>query len=756
MNSSTIPKTKESETVFVGIDFGTSKTMAARMDPRSGAARPLRLGRGNDEMPTTIYVEAGGARLFGDSADDEGVSDTSNYATRFKMKLGKPGIVMRGKLVTAQDLARDFLTYVREYIEQRAVYAPVNSIILTVPAIFGPAQRKDLKDAAMAAGFSEVELLAEPVAAALGYCNRNKEEWDGQRLLVVDWGGGTLDIALVERRAGGELRVQGDFVCGLDDVGGEVLDDDVWIIASRKLMAAGYGSLEAQASENHGKYRRDLRLAKEQLSVKELHSLYLMLAGGLTQKIDLARVDFEEIIAPRLERAATKVKEIHGRSVKEGCPPDFILLVGGTCRIPAVKKVIEEATGVPCRDFEYGREAVALGAAVKAHALWGALVAETVPEMPKEIGTKRKSRKAGDPEQDTNRKATGDDIEAAISQYRNMLAAFLDKKISPEWLEFLEDKRNFLGLTSAEARALQFQVFGGPIEVVVSQEIGTKRKRRKADNPGEDANILEKQKNSIGLTIEESRSPKNSPFFIKLKQSSIGLQVMALAPDAHAEIQGEEFIRRTHFLMAYLLHVENVSGTEIRSIRISLISSEGQQHSILVPSIKPGSAGALSLTTADLEGWMITPGDRISVDASGLEPACFEVTIQACTAIDKQKALQEDVPCFVFVKKATFSSNFVLRVFNPNPRKIKINEFTSPAGSLQSPIEIEPGAEREIGWLELSNSRNLTMGEEFQIKVQGFRYVSGVVAEGKIEGGGGWVKAVAAAAGGILIATLGG
>jgi len=330
----------------------------------------------------TPDLYAAGICLFGISDLNAHVANPSsewqpfagdNYATCFKMKLGIPGTacIMRGKPATARDLTRDFLAYVREYIEQTVVYASINSIILTVPAIFGPAQRKDLKDAAKDAGFTKVELLDEPVAAAIGYCNRCPEQWDGQRLLVVDWGGGTLDIALVERRAGGELRVQVDFVSGLCDIGGEILDDDLWALVSKRLATAGHGPLEDQAPENLGKYKRDLRLAKEQLSAKEHHALQLIVAGGRHLKIELSRTDFEGIIAPRLEQAAAMVKEIHARSLKEGCEPDFILLVGGTCRIPAVKKIIEQATGVPCKYFDYGREAVALGAAVKAHREWG-------------------------------------------------------------------------------------------------------------------------------------------------------------------------------------------------------------------------------------------------------------------------------------------------------------------------------------------------------------------------------------------------
>ena len=185
-------------------------------------------------------------------------------------------------------------------------------------------------------------------------------------------------------------------------------------------------------------------------------------------------------------------------------------------------------------------------------------------------------------------------------------------------------------------------------------------------------------------------------------------------------------------------------------------SSAGQNHSILIPSIKPGSPGELSLRSADFDGWMVTPGDTLLVDAPGQEAAVLEVTEDGCAAIDNMKSLQDEIPCVIFVRKASFSSNFVLRVANILERKIRITEFQSPAGTIQSPIEIEPNSEAEIGWCELSKNRNLTAGENFLIKVQGFREIQGVVAEGQLKGGGGIWKAAAAAAGGILLGTLGG
>jgi ribosomal protein L7/L12/actin-like ATPase involved in cell morphogenesis len=449
--SSTSKVNSSPENAFIGIDFGTTKTMAARFDTRSGVARTLRLGRGNDQTPTTIYFEESGQKLFGDAADDEGLTDMPNYATRFKMALGKSGAgrVVRGKRVPNTELVTDFLAHVRGHIESHSVHLPVHSVVVTVPAMFGPAQHKDLQDAGREAGFSDVRLLAEPVAAALGYCNLCPEEWNGQRLLVVDWGGGTLDIALVERRADGELRVHDEFVCGLDDVGGEIMDDDLWQMASAGLVSAGYGRLDSQPKEHWGRYRRSLREAKERLSDLQSQDIRFVLSDGSPAKVSLSRADFEEMIAPRLQKAANLVKDVHTRSIEAGHQPDFILLAGGTCRIPAVKKVIEELTGAPCKQFDYGREAIALGASVKAHLEWGEKTSKS------DIKNDAQDIKRAD----------------AISQYKGLLeGAWIDGVISNDERVFLGKKRKELGLSIEESEIIQRQVLGALIRDIAENE----------------------------------------------------------------------------------------------------------------------------------------------------------------------------------------------------------------------------------------------------------------------------------------------
>ena len=184
------------QNVFLGIDFGTTKTMVASYDTNKKSAKPLTLGRGKFDKPTSMYATEVGELLFGDDADDEGITDHPNHIRRFKMKLGKLGMAHVGrKSGTAQQLTAEFLGNMREQLQNQVLHSSVDQVMLTVPAMFGPAQRQELTMAAKQAGFSQVELLEEPVAAGIAYCDEQSDLSKLIRFIVVDWGGGTFDVA---------------------------------------------------------------------------------------------------------------------------------------------------------------------------------------------------------------------------------------------------------------------------------------------------------------------------------------------------------------------------------------------------------------------------------------------------------------------------------------------------------------------------------------------------------------------------------
>ena len=431
------------DTPFIGIDFGTTKTMVAEFRTETGLVKAHQLGRGSFETPTSIYVTKSGEMLFGDDADDEGVTDSPNHVRRFKMSLGKTAPLNCGRLNgTAIDATTKFLSNIRSRLEREVLHRAVDRVILTVPAMFGPAQRKDLTTAAQSAGFTEIVLVAEPIAAGIAYCHHHGDLANHLRFLVLDWGGGTFDLALMERSDTGEIKVVGDFVAGLSDIGGEDFDDDLWLAASNKLEASGIAPLDSQPQCEWGKYRRDLRRAKERLSSQESVSVAFVLEGGRQARVSIERKNIERIISKKISRGASFVAELVARCRENGVPPEFILLVGGTSRIPLVRQLVEEVAGVPCRQWSEGRESIAIGAALHSHAVWGEQALSQ--RSPTEIAF--------------------EESETRITKYTKYLElAFLDKVITSEEAKFLEKERISLGLSVEEAHRLQVQVFGSSI-----------------------------------------------------------------------------------------------------------------------------------------------------------------------------------------------------------------------------------------------------------------------------------------------------
>jgi actin-like ATPase involved in cell morphogenesis len=742
--------------------------------------------------------------LFGDEAEDEGESDQVNLMRRFKMKLGHPGPAIVGRRkATGEELAADFLRYLKMRLESEVLHEQVQRAVLTVPAMFGPAQRKSLMNAANTAGFSDVTLLDEPTAAGLAYCDHNPVGKD-LRFLVVDWGGGTFDVALLERSADRGTKIIREFVAGLDDIGGEVLDDDLWSHVSQSLVHAGYERLDRQDSNMWGRYRREISRAKERLSSIESNKMNFVFNGGKLVPFDFQRSVLEDAISANVAKGANFVAELLHRCRAAGQMPDFVLLAGGTSRIPMIQRVFEERLQLECRKWSEGREAIALGAALHARDLWQS----------------QNSRN-----ESQNRTAQNEKMEA-MSIYRGLLeVAWADGMISAEERAFIGKRRKELGLTIEESRSLQIQILGSIIsEVCGSLQNSQKDTNKEITEPlayvGGCTNLsLEAPVAAeIGLTIEsisgtevagilEVHAPlsggsrfigkikdniisfvtKNdeseitwkgnfsedkitdgeytvkiidpklrammgenqegiwncsklngdstgtTPFTVSLEKSDISAQIVAAVPTD--KFQREELIRRAHYLVTYLLRIENASSITIRNARINLSAENGRKYSFHLPEIKSGKKHALVLKPGDLGGWTLNMSDVIIVDANGLNPCIFEVTEAACNEIDNKKALACEIPCAVTLRPAIFSKNFVLKVFNITKKKLKVLEIKCQSSldgqitTYKPSIEIDQGAEAEIGWLEIGC--NPKAGDKIQIKFNHYEPVDVIVFGGE-------------------------
>ena len=376
----------------LGIDFGTTKTLVSRYDAGKDKPRPVRLGRGIDYyVPTSVFIKKEDCFYFGADADDRRAMAPRNYRRTFKLDIGEPTYVLSAHIgeykqkFTAADLTKKFLGYILQQCAEKSY--PCDRAVVTRPVYFSPVQCEQLREAALAAGLKEVELLTEPQAAGLKYgCDDIGADW--QNALVVDWGGGTLDMALISQSEQGPVA-HGRYCKGIRS-GGEDFDNILFQIVASEIRTAGYEQmLKADRDSLGWKYYVDkqIRKAKEDLSWQNFKKITLMSHEGKTYPpITVTRETFEWGIRSKLEEGAALAKNVIDSIQELSLKPSFILLVGGSSKIPAVRSVLKQATGLECRTFDEAEEAVSLGAALWAHNLWGcpetSPTQETSPEIP--------------------------------------------------------------------------------------------------------------------------------------------------------------------------------------------------------------------------------------------------------------------------------------------------------------------------------------------------------------------------------------
>jgi molecular chaperone DnaK (HSP70) len=269
--------------------------------------------------------------------------------------------------VWPHEVSAHILAHVRRRAES-ALGTPVDSAVITVPAYFRDPHRSATLDAARDAGL-EVrggDLLDEPSAAALAF-SRVVGVAPGEQVLVVDWGGGTLDVTVQSHdgRAWLQRAIDGDLVLGGDDLEHDLIEHVAGAFPFvREVMtdAAAYFSL-----------RRAAQQTKEALSDKSTAAFVCtLLHPGTGRRLAVAhtvdRAAFESCIAARLRRVAEVVETCLAKPDVDRSSIRKVLLVGGSSRIPAFRSVVQGLLPkARLHDDVDPMEAVALGAAIYAN-----------------------------------------------------------------------------------------------------------------------------------------------------------------------------------------------------------------------------------------------------------------------------------------------------------------------------------------------------------------------------------------------------
>ena len=379
------------EARIVGIDLGTTNSLVAFMQGDQPVVIPGE--DGSNLVPSVVAIPDPKKVIVGypaypylASTPDRviysakrlmgrGVEDVQHELQLFPFRLApdiQPGEVLRLQIGAQQYTPPEISAYVLRQLKKNAERyfgAPVSKAVVTVPAYFNDAQRQATKDAGRMAGLEVLRLVNEPTAAALAYgLDRQREGI----VAVYDLGGGTFDISILKLQDGifEVIATNGDTHLGGDDI-----DHLLMAIALDDIL--GEHSLDLRTNaEAVQAIRKAVIEAKIALSTADRAYINLDLPDGTPYRREITREQFEQIIQPVLDRTVGPCRQ----ALKDaGLKPeqiDEVVLVGGSTRIPLVRRLTDQIFQLSQRGKKPHTElnpdeVVALGAAVQAHILEG-------------------------------------------------------------------------------------------------------------------------------------------------------------------------------------------------------------------------------------------------------------------------------------------------------------------------------------------------------------------------------------------------
>jgi molecular chaperone DnaK len=360
------------KSVNVGIDLGTTNSLIAKYE--NNKVRVYKNPIGQKETLASVVAYRTDRILVGDKAREYLTKDAINVFGGFKRKMGtdeKYYVVNIDENVTPVELSSLVLKELKNF-EQSA--EPLEACVITVPASFDSMQSNATLKAGQEAGFKEVFLLQEPIAASLAFFNASAEaatQSDGY-WLVYDFGGGTFDVALV-KSSQDDLKVidhEGNNFLGGMDLDFAIIDK---IIVPEIIKQTGIENFEEEFRVKYGKYEmlyyQVMYYAEE--AKKELSnatSTVIDFSATLNDKnydfyFTITKEQIDELFLPIINETIKLIHKIIENNKLSATDIHQIILVGGSTFLPQVRQQLAEQTGIPINYSIDPTNSIAIGAA---------------------------------------------------------------------------------------------------------------------------------------------------------------------------------------------------------------------------------------------------------------------------------------------------------------------------------------------------------------------------------------------------------
>ena len=365
---------------IIGIDLGTSNSAGAVVMGGKPTLIPAAEGTtiGGKAFPSYVAFSKEGDLLVGEPARRQAVTNPENTIVAAKRKMGTDHIFkIQGKEYKPQQISAFILQKIKKDAEA-FLGEKVEKAVITVPAYFDDNQRQATKDAGIIAGLDVVRIINEPTAASLAFgLDKSKED---MKILVFDFGGGTLDVTIMEM-GGGVFEVMstsGDTQLGGTDMDKVILDfviDDFRKNTGIDLTTDNTAMTRIREASEKAK----IELSTVMETDINLPFIYHDQSSGTKNlEIKLTRAKLEELINPIVEKCKPSVEKALEDSKISSSDVSKIVLIGGPTRMPLVRKFISSLIGKEAESGVDPMEAVATGAAIQAGIIAGDVTSDIV------------------------------------------------------------------------------------------------------------------------------------------------------------------------------------------------------------------------------------------------------------------------------------------------------------------------------------------------------------------------------------------